>query len=59
MRGGTYSFGLESLDSLDVCADVVRDGFKVTQDFLRFIDDALVLQNGAVVRKVYSRWLGI
>ena len=40
-------------------ADVVCDGFKVTQDLLRFIDDGLVLQNGAVVREVYGRWLGI
>lgn len=55
----TYCFGLERLDGLDVCADVVRDGFKSGQDLLRFVDDGLVLQNGAVVREVYGRRLGI
>jgi hypothetical protein len=33
----TYRFGLESLDGLHMGADVVRDGFKFTQELLRFI----------------------
>jgi hypothetical protein len=47
---GTHGFGFERLDGLDVRADVVRDGLKVAQDLLRFVDDGFVLQNGAVVR---------
>ena len=47
---GTHGCGFERLDGLDVRADVVRDGLKVAQDLLRFVDDGFVLQNGAVVR---------
>ena len=56
-RGATHRLGLERLDGLDVHAGVVRDGFKVAQDLLRLVDDGLVLQDGAVVRKVDGRRL--
>jgi hypothetical protein len=42
-----------------MCANVVRDRFKITQDLLHFVDDGFVLQDGAVMRQVYGRRLGI
>ncbi len=55
----TYCFGFKRLDGLHVRADVVCDGFKLAQDLLRFIHNAFILQDGAVVRHVYCRRLGI
>ena len=64
MRGNsevkiTYRFGFKRLNSLHVFADIVRDGFKVAQDLLRLIDNSLVLQNGAIMREIDGRWLGV
>ena len=39
--------------------DVVRDGLEVTQGLLHLVDDGLVLQDGAVVRQVDGRRLGV
>ncbi len=55
----SHRLGLERLDGFDVCTDVVRDGLEVTQDLLRLVDDRLVLQNGAVMRQVDGRRLGV
>ena len=48
----TYCFGLESLDGLDVSANIVCHGLILLQDFFGLIDDSLVLQYRAVVGEV-------
>jgi hypothetical protein len=59
IREKTYCFGLKGLDGLHVRADVVRDRFEFAQDLLRFIHNAFILYDRAVVRQVYGRRLGI
>ena len=48
----TYGLGLESLNSLDVCANIVSDGLEVFEKLLSLINDSLVLQDGTVVSEV-------
>lgn len=50
----SYSFGLESLYGLDVCACVISNRIEVLQKLLGFINNGLVLQDRTVVRKIDS-----
>lgn len=49
-----YSFGLESVNSLDVSTRVVSHGLEVGERLLGFVDDSLVLEDRTVVLKVDS-----
>ena len=53
----THSLSLERLNGLDLRVHVVGDGLEVLQDLLGLVDDRLVLEDGAVVRKVDCRGL--
>jgi len=62
LRLGLLSLGdglcLESLDGLDMGVDVVSHGLEFGQEFFGFVDDGLVLEDGAVVGEVYGGGLG-
>jgi len=49
---------LEGLDGLNMGVDVVCHGLEVCQEFFGLVDDGLVLEDGAVVGKVYGGGLG-
>ena len=55
----TYRLGLERLNSLDVCANVVRHRLELLQNLLSLIDDSLVLEHRTVVCEVDGRGLRV
>lgn len=48
----TYGLRLEHLNSLDVSTDIISNRLEVLEDFLRLVNDALVLQDATVVGDV-------
>lgn len=50
----SHRLSLEGLDSLDVSIYIIRQRLEVFQNFLCVINNGLVLDDSAVVRKVNS-----
>lgn len=57
LLGILHSLRLESLNGLDLSANIVGRGLECGKVLLDLIDHGLVLQDGLVVREVDLRWL--
>lgn len=55
----TYSLCLESIDSLDLCRDVVADWLKISENLFRLVHNILILQRVAIVLQIHIGTLAL